>query len=67
MAYRNFTTAYYNLLSILGFHALSPDNAEDAVVMGNIASCGRVLADFESSRNYGGKTGDFFKMIRDLQ
>jgi DNA helicase-2/ATP-dependent DNA helicase PcrA len=64
--YRNITTAYYNLLSILGFHGLSPDNAEDAVVMGNIASFGRVLADFESSQNYGGKTGDIFRMFRDL-
>ncbi|MFH0966727.1 MAG: ATP-dependent helicase, partial [Methanobacteriota archaeon] len=66
VAYRNMTTAYYNLLSILGFHALSPDNDEDAVVMGNIASFGRVLADFESSQNYGGKTGDILKMVRDL-
>jgi len=65
-AYRNFTTAYYNLLSILGFHALSPDNAEDAVVMGNIASFGRVLADFESSQHYGGKTGDIVTFVRDL-
>jgi DNA helicase-2/ATP-dependent DNA helicase PcrA len=51
--YRNITTAYYNLLLILGFHALSQDNGEDAVVMGNIASFGRVLADFESSYNFG--------------
>jgi len=65
-AYRNFTTAYYNLLSILGFHALSPDTAEDAVVMGNIASFGRVLADFESSQHYGGKTADIAQFVRDL-
>lgn len=34
--------------------------------MGNIASFGRVLADFESSQNYGGKIVDMFRFVRDL-
>ncbi len=64
--YPGITAAYYNLLAILGFHALSPDNAEDAVMMNNIASFGRVLADFEASHHYGGRTSDTMSFFKDL-
>jgi len=64
--YPNITASYYNLLAILGFHGLNPDKDEDAVMMGNIASFGKVLADFEASNHYGGRSSDTLRMFQDL-
>ena len=64
--YKSITGAYYNLLSILGFQSLDPENPEHSVMMGNMASFGKVLADFESSQHIGGRTSsdpDFFSSL----
>jgi DNA helicase-2/ATP-dependent DNA helicase PcrA len=64
--YPSITGAFYNLLSILGFHALSPDNPEHSVMMGNMASFGKVLSDFESSHHIGGRISPDSAFFSDL-
>ncbi len=53
--YRHFTEMYYELLTILGYHNLDPDNPEHAVIMANLGRFSSMLTDFETANRLGGR------------
>ena len=46
---------YYELLTILGYQNLDPENPEHAVVMANLGRFGSMLTDFETANRLGGR------------
>lgn len=53
--YRHFTEMYHELLTILGYLQLDPENPEHAVVMANLGRFGSMLTDFETANRLGGR------------
>ncbi len=53
--YKHFTEMYYELLTILGYQNLNPENPEHAVVMANLGRFGSMLTDFETANRLGGR------------
>ncbi|HOO49680.1 MAG TPA: ATP-dependent DNA helicase [Alphaproteobacteria bacterium] len=54
--YHHFTAVYQELLSLLGFHQLDPNNREHAVIMANLGRFGTLLTDFETANRLGGRS-----------
>jgi DNA helicase-2/ATP-dependent DNA helicase PcrA len=54
--YYHFTAVYQELLSLLGFHQLDPDNREHAVIMANLGRFGTLLTDYETANRLGGRS-----------
>ena len=53
--YKHFTEMYYELLTILGYQYLDPENPEHAVMMANLGRFGSMLTDFETANRLGGR------------
>jgi len=53
--YKHFTEMYYELLTILGYQHLDPENPEYGVVMANLGRFGSMLTDFETANRLGGR------------
>ena len=51
--YKHFTEMYYELLTILGYQNLDPENPLHAVVMANLGRFGSMLTDFETANRLG--------------
>lgn len=54
--YHHFTAVYQELLTLLGFHQLDPDNREHAVIMANLGRFGTLLTDYETANRLGGRS-----------
>ena len=53
--YPHITAMYHDLLTILGFQQLDPNNTEHAVIMANLGRFGTLLTDFETANRLGGR------------
>lgn len=53
--YDNFTQIYGELLIILGYHGLDPDNSRHAVIMANLGRFNTLLTDYELAVMLGGQ------------
>lgn len=53
--YENITQIFQDMLTLLHFKNLDPENPEDAIVMANIGRFNELLTDFETARRVGGK------------
>ena len=53
--YKNITEVFQDMLTLLHFQNLDPENPEDAIVMANIGRFNELLTDFETARRVGGK------------
>jgi DNA helicase II / ATP-dependent DNA helicase PcrA len=53
--FKHFTEMYHELLTILGFQRLDPENPEHSVVMANLGRFGSMLTDFETANRLGGR------------
>ncbi len=62
--YPHFTRVYQELLIILGFHRLDPNDPNHMVIMANLGRFGTILSDYESANMLGGRTR---KWERDLK
>jgi DNA helicase-2/ATP-dependent DNA helicase PcrA len=62
--YAHFTIMYQELLIILGFHMLDPNNPNHMVIMANLGRFGTILSDYESANMLGGRIR---KWERDLK
>lgn len=54
-SYDNFTQVYAELLVLLGYHELDPDNSRHAVIMANMGRFNILLTDFETATMLGGR------------
>ena len=54
-AFAHFSGMYQELLCILGYHQLDPENREHAVVMANLGRFASMLTDFETANRLGGR------------
>lgn len=54
-SYDNFTQIYTELLVLLGYHDLNPDNSRHAVIMANMGRFNTLLTDFETATMLGGR------------
>jgi len=57
--FKHFTETYHNLLVILGFHNLNPENKAHAPIMANLGRFNALLTDYESSMRRGGESVDW--------
>jgi DNA helicase-2/ATP-dependent DNA helicase PcrA len=57
--FKHFTETYHNLLVILGFHHLKPENKSHAPIMANLGRFNALLTDYESSMRRGGESVDW--------
>lgn len=64
--YENFTEAYYQLLTTLGYHFLDPADPVHAAVMANVGSFGNILTDFETANRLGGRGADWPRDLKNL-
>ncbi len=53
--YNNFTQVFNELLILLGFHDLNPDDARHAVIMANLGRFNTLLTDYETAIMLGGR------------
>jgi DNA helicase-2/ATP-dependent DNA helicase PcrA len=52
--FKHFTAAYQNLLTILGYLALDPEDPNQAVIMANLSRFNTILTDYETASMLGG-------------
>jgi DNA helicase-2/ATP-dependent DNA helicase PcrA len=57
--FKHFTETYHNLLVILGFHSLNPENKAHAPIMANLGRFNALLTAYESSIRRGGESVDW--------
>jgi len=57
--FRHFTEAYQELLNILGYQALDPEDPSQAVVMANLGRFNTILTDYETAAMLGGTDRDW--------
>jgi len=57
--FKHFTEAYQELLNILGYLALDPDDSNQAVVMANLGRFNTILTDYETAAMLGGNERDW--------
>lgn len=62
--YGDFTRIFHELLTVLEFHKLEPDNPNHMVIMANLGRFGSILSDYESANMLGGRKR---KWERDLK
>ncbi|WP_067051136.1 ATP-dependent DNA helicase [Methanofollis ethanolicus] len=62
--FTNFTEMYYDLLSVLGYERLDPDNVNDAVVMANLGRFSTLLTDYETAIMLDGKKRNWEKDLK---
>ena len=64
--FKNFTEAYYELLTLLKYHELDHDNANHAVIMANLGRFSSLLTDYESANMLGGRKINWKRMLNHL-
>jgi len=64
--FKNFTEAYYELLTLLKYHELDPDHANHAVIMANLGRFSSLLTDYESANMLGGRTVNWKRDLKGL-
>lgn len=64
--YGNFTRAYQELLIIMGYHKLDPDNLSHMVIMANIGRFNSLLTDYESANMLGGRKRNWERDVKGL-
>lgn len=64
--YHDFTRIYYELLSMLGFLDLDPEEKSHAVIMANLGRFSTLITDYESSVRRGGRRADWHRDLRGL-
>ncbi|MFZ2471377.1 MAG: ATP-dependent DNA helicase [Methanothrix sp.] len=62
--FKHFTEAYQDLLNILGYLALDPEDPNQAVIMANLGRFNTILTDYETAAMLGGNDRDW---IRDTE
>jgi DNA helicase-2/ATP-dependent DNA helicase PcrA len=62
--FSHFTAAYHELLNILGYLALDPEDPAQAVIMANLGRFNTILTDYETASMLGGGERDW---IRDTE
>lgn len=63
-AFANFTEMYYELLNVLGYRHLDPDNVNDAVVMANLGRFSTLLTDYESTVRLDGRKKNWSRDLK---
>jgi DNA helicase-2/ATP-dependent DNA helicase PcrA len=64
--YGNFTQVYYELLTILQFHELDPENANHMVIMANLGRFNSLLTDYETANMLGGRKKNWGRDLKGL-
>ena len=64
--FHGFTQLYYELLTLLGYLYLDPDNPNHAVIMANLGRFSTLLTDFESVNRFGGRKKNWKRDIKGL-
>jgi len=64
--FHDFTQLYYELLTILEYLELNPDNPNHAVIMANLGRFSTLLTDYESANKYGGRKKNWNRDIKGL-
>jgi DNA helicase-2/ATP-dependent DNA helicase PcrA len=64
--FKNFTEAYYELLTLLKYHELDPDNANHAVIMANLGRFSSLLTDYETANMLGGRKVNWKRDLKGL-
>jgi DNA helicase-2/ATP-dependent DNA helicase PcrA len=64
--YADFTRIFQELLIILGFHSLVPDDPNHMVIMANLGRFGTILSDYESANMLGGRTRNWGRDLKGL-
>ena len=57
--FKHFTEAYQELLNILGYLALDPEDPNQAVIMANLGRFNTILTDYETAAMLGGNERDW--------
>jgi DNA helicase II / ATP-dependent DNA helicase PcrA len=57
--FEHFTEAYQNLLNLLGYLALDPEDPNQAVIMANLGRFNTILTDYETAAMLGGNDRDW--------
>ena len=57
--FEHFTEAYQNLLNLLGYLALDPEDPNQAVIMANLGRFNTILTDYETATMLGGNERDW--------
>ncbi|MCX9010164.1 MAG: ATP-dependent DNA helicase [Candidatus Methanoperedens sp.] len=64
--YAHFTRIYQELLIILGFNQLEPDDPNHMVIMANLGRFGTILSDYESANMLGGRMRNWERDLKGL-
>lgn len=64
--YPDFTRIFQELLIILGFHNLDPNDANHMVIMANLGKFGTILSDYESANMLGGRMKNWERDLKGL-
>lgn len=64
--HESFTEAYHDLLILLNYLNLNPDNPIDAVVMANLGRFSSLLTDFETANMLGGRQRNWERDLKNL-
>lgn len=64
--YTDFTRIYQELLVILGFQDLEPENPNHMVIMANLGRFGSILSDYESANMLGGRKRNWERDLKGL-
>lgn len=64
--FKNFTEAYYELLTILKYHELDPGDANHAVIMANLGRFSSLLTDYETANMLGGRKVNWKRDLKGL-
>jgi len=64
--FKNFTEAYYELLTLLQYHELDPGDANHAVIMANLGRFSSLLTDYETANMLGGRKINWKRDLKGL-
>lgn len=64
--YGDFTKIFHELLTVLEFRKLEPDNPNHMVIMANIGRFGSILSDYESANMLGGRQRKWGRGLKGL-
>jgi DNA helicase-2/ATP-dependent DNA helicase PcrA len=59
--FKHFTEAYQDLLNVLGYLALDPEDPNQAVIMANLGRFNTILTDYETAAMLGGNDRDWIR------
>lgn len=64
--YKNFTSAYQDILVALGFENLNYKDSNDVTIMANLGRFNNLLTDYETANRVGGRTPNWKKDLKGL-